>query len=297
MTSPLEIVSTSGSRALISPIGAELISLKTDAGKEILYQKDGGWDRQSPLLFPVVGQIQNGGYEIDGTHYPMEIHGFLRDLNLSIIEHTSNKIVLEVTENNKTLLSYPFKFHVSVSYEFVGATLVVCTKATNTDDRTAPFSFGYHPGFIWPLDPYTAKEDHVITFEKDEPKLINDVLNWHGGGSITSPVSDRRLNLSDELFTRFLTVVLDKPNSTSVTYGTGTDSGPSIMVDFENLPLLAFWSRPGGNWVCIEPWDGHADPKGFTGSLWDKPRIKKVPPGETHDWTMRITYNAGTSPA
>lgn len=49
--------------ASISTMGAEMISLQK-RDKEYLYQKQKGfWQRQSPVLFPIVGALSDGAFQ------------------------------------------------------------------------------------------------------------------------------------------------------------------------------------------------------------------------------------------
>ncbi len=58
------------------------------------------------------------------------------------------------------------------------------------------------------------------------------------------------------------------------------------------MPHLGIWTKPGAGFICIEPWQGHADPEGFEGELAGKPGIVLVQPGETETFTMSISINS-----
>ena len=45
--------------------GAELTSIQHN-GKEMLFDGKAFWNRQSPILFPIVGQIKDSKTEIEG---------------------------------------------------------------------------------------------------------------------------------------------------------------------------------------------------------------------------------------
>ena len=47
--------------------------------------------------------------------------------------------------------------------------------------------------------------------------------------------------------------------------------------------------KPGASFLCIEPWQGHSDPAGFTGPIDEKPGVVMVAPGERRLFTMSIT--------
>jgi galactose mutarotase-like enzyme len=95
--------------------------------------------------------------------------------------------------------------------------------------------------------------------------------------------------LRDSLFVTDA-IVFDQLRSRSVSYG-GPGSG-SIHVRFPDMPHLGIWTKPGAGFICIEPWQGHADPEGFEGELAGKPGIVLVQPGETETFTMSITINS-----
>ena len=46
--------------AQISPLGAELVTLRDEAGRDLLWNGDPAfWTGRSPLLFPIVGRVRN----------------------------------------------------------------------------------------------------------------------------------------------------------------------------------------------------------------------------------------------
>ena len=53
-------------------LGAELTSLKTADGLELLWQGDDNhWKSRSPILFPVVGGLPDDQYELEDKRYKM----------------------------------------------------------------------------------------------------------------------------------------------------------------------------------------------------------------------------------
>jgi galactose mutarotase-like enzyme len=99
-------------------------------------------------------------------------------------------------------------------------------------------------------------------------------------------VQNRRLMLRDELFVADA-LIFDRITSRTVTYG--SDIGPRIALSFPGVPYLGVWTKPGANFICIEPWHGITDPQGFTGELQDKPGSLIVPPGGTATVAMSIS--------
>jgi galactose mutarotase-like enzyme len=91
-----------------------------------------------------------------------------------------------------------------------------------------------------------------------------------------TPVAQRRLMLKDELF-RDDAIIFDEIRSRSVIYGVA--GAPRIQVRFPDTPYLGLWTKPGADFICIEPWHGVADPAGFTGDFTAKPGVFSVAPG------------------
>ena len=101
----------------------------------------------------------------------------------------------------------------------------------------------------------------------------------------TTPVEGTRLKLDDGLF-RDDALIFDTLASRRLTYGAG--AAPRIEVDFPDMPYLGIWSKPGAGFVCIEPWQGFADPVGFDGELSQKPGTISVSPGSTAVFAISI---------
>jgi galactose mutarotase-like enzyme len=57
------------------------------------------------------------------------------------------------------------------------------------------------------------------------------------------------------------------------------------------MPHLGIWTKPGAGFICIEPWQGYADPEGFEGELAEKPRIVLLEPGTARSFHMVIAVS------
>jgi galactose mutarotase-like enzyme len=180
-----------------------------------------------------------------------------------------------------------------VNYRLDEATLEVSASVLNAGPREMPASFGFHPAFRWPLPYGGARDDHEIRFEAPEPHPIRRPAD----GLIAlaahpSPVEGRRLKLRDDLFDAGA-LAFDRLGSRSVQYG--TPEGPSITVAFPNMPHLGIRTKPGAGFVCIEPWQGYADPEGFEGELAEKPGIVVASPGTSRNFRIMISIGMEAS--
>ncbi|HEY1124764.1 MAG TPA: aldose 1-epimerase family protein [Sphingobium sp.] len=278
--------------AAINPLGAELSSLKDAEGRQLMTNADPAfWTGRAPLLFPIIGELAGGHYRLDGGTYALPRHGFARRQPFELLERATDRLVLRLTDSDETRAVYPFAFTLDVAFTLADATLFIDVRATNDDDTDMPASFGFHPGFAWPLPYGQPREAHAVTFAQDEPTPLRRLAdNLIAPNTRPSPLQGRRLGLRDDLFAHDA-LIWEHVHSDHVDYG--ADAGPSLRIAWKNTPNLGIWTKPGAPYVCIEPWAGIADPAGFAGEIWDKPGIVRIRPGEAQSWKMSVTLTTG----
>jgi galactose mutarotase-like enzyme len=277
-------------RATIARKGAELVQLGTAAGVEVLWQGVEPWPRHAPNLFPIVGMLAGDTLRHQGKAHRMTQHGFARDRDFTWLEATATTARLELRDDAASRAIYPFAFRLEIAYAIAGNGLEITFTLDNPGAETLPASFGAHPAFRWPLVPGVAKEDHVLVFGAEETAPIRRARGGHLAlERHPSPVRDRRLPLSDELFA-VSAIVMDAPASRWVRYGApGT---PAVTVSWDSgFPNLGIWSRLDAALLCIEPWHGMASPEGFDGEFRDKPGLMLIPPGERRRAVHRIAVD------
>jgi galactose mutarotase-like enzyme len=158
---------------------------------------------------------------------------------------------------------------------------------TNDSEADMPASFGFHPAFAWPLPYGQPRDAHAVTFAQEEPEALRQLSNnLIVPAARPSPVEGRHLALRDDLFTDDA-LIWENVRSRRAVYG--ADSGPTLRIDWRDMPNLGIWTKPGAHYVCIEPWAGIADPVGFSGEIWDKPGIVRILPGQSQSWAMEVT--------
>jgi galactose mutarotase-like enzyme len=269
---------TDGLSAAVLAQGAELCALTRADGLEILWPAAPAWPRHAPVLFPIVGRLAGDTLRHRGQTHRLTQHGFARDMRFAWAERGPDGCRLVLRDTPVSRAAYPFGFVFEVAYRAAGASLSVTYTVTNPGEDVLPVSFGAHPAFRWPLLPGTAKEDHVVIFEADETAPLRRVK----GGLLTaadraSPVVGRRLPLAPALFADDA-LIFEAPNSRWVRYASG--ARVSITVAWDGFSQLGVWSRAGGDFLCIEPWQGMASPEGFDGEFAEKPWLMQVPPGQ-----------------
>jgi galactose mutarotase-like enzyme len=286
---PWVSISSDNLTAEIDPLGAQLSSLKTHAALDLLWNGDPKvWAGRAPLLFPIVGVLEGGTYQLGTKRYPLARHGFARGKFFSIDSTSSSAAVFRLIADESSLQVYPFQFELEVRYELNAATLSVTTWIRNRGNTAMPASFGYHPGFRWPLPFGHARSSHFIEFESDEPAPARRI---DSAGLLTperhpTPIMQRRLALADSLFQDDV-LIFDQINSRSVLYG--SDEGPRVKIGFPDAPYLGVWTKPGAPFICIEPWHGVTDPEGFSGDFHDKPGVFVLEGGGSFCTRMDIT--------
>jgi galactose mutarotase-like enzyme len=276
--------------AIVKRHGAELCSLRTMAGNELIWQAGPEWPRHSPILFPIVGRLKNDELRHRGAVYPMGQHGLARDHDFEWIARDETSCALVLTDNDETRKRYPFAFRLAVTFALNGSHLDVAFEVTNTNSEVLPASIGAHPAFNWPLLPSLAKESYTLTFSDDEPAPIRRLR----GGLMRAkpeenPLGARTLALSERLFEDDA-IIFDRLASTEVGYA--AMSGPSIRMSWNGFRQLGVWSKLGAALLCIEPWYGFASPETFDGEFFDKPGLMHLAPGERRTLKYRISVGA-----
>lgn len=124
----------------ISNKGAELNSL-TFNGKEMLHDGKKFWNRQAPVLFPMVGRLRDNKTIIDEKEYEIPQHGLAKDMIFDLIEENEYRKVYKTESNEEILKMYPFKFELYTTYEIKDDELIVKYKVVNNEE-TKTMLFG-----------------------------------------------------------------------------------------------------------------------------------------------------------
>jgi galactose mutarotase-like enzyme len=282
-------ISSGEMTAEIDPRGAQLSVLRAGKDGDLLWNGDPGvWAGRAPLLFPIVGVLAGGVYRLGSKTYPLSRHGFARDRIFTLQHSSSTAAAFRLQADESTDSVYPFQFELDVRYELSAATLAVTTTIRNLGAGDMPASFGYHPALRWPLPFGQPRSSHFIEFETDEPAPMRRI---DAAGLLTpvahqTPIVNRQLQLADALFQEDV-LIFDQIKSRSVSYG--ASRGPRLRIDFPDAAYLGVWTKPGANFICIEPWHGITDPEGFSGDFMEKPGVQVLKAGQALFAKMNIT--------
>lgn len=267
---------------LISEKGAELQSIKDASGKEYLWQADPKyWPRHSPILFPIVCSVNNDTYRVDGKEYHLPRHGFARDREFKVYSEFDNEVSFRLLWDEESLKVYPYKFALYITYLLDDNSLFVEWRVDNLDDKEIHFQIGGHPAFNIP----DMKEGEIqhgrIQLDADGP-LFRYTSYIDGTHDMTEdPVEttdDGAIEFSDETWGKDSIQIHRCQTSQAAILD--KDGYPVVTVNYET-PVCAFWSPYCKNapFVCIEPWYGVGDHRGFEGEFRDKPLMNHLLPG------------------
>jgi galactose mutarotase-like enzyme len=268
---------------------AELVALRDHRrGRDFLWNGDPTvWKGHAPILFPIVGMVPADSVAINGRPHTLRQHGFAPTSTFEVVQSAPTTCAFRLVSSPETLAAYPFDFSLDIVYALEGATLSMLATVSNRSATEMPFSFGFHPGFCWPLPGAGPRDQHAVEFAEDERSPIRRPLNGLLDPVLhPTPVAGRTLALSDDLFEQGA-VMFDQLASRSLRFG--TEQGPSLEIEWRNLPHLGIWSRPGAGYLCIEPWQGYSALPDFDGELAAKPGTILLEPGMIRDFSMTVT--------
>ena len=270
----------------VAEMGAELQSVKDSKGREYMWQAGPEWPRHSPVLFPIVCSVNNETYRVDGNEYHLPRHGFARDMEFTLISQTDDKATFALHESEETLKVYPYHFNLAITYRLEDNRIHVIWHVENTDCREIHFQIGAHPAFNVP----GGKLEGMIKLDNEEPM---ETLRSYADGSheLTEVPLDADMGIMEisNNFFRNDSVKIHK-SQTHRAMLMDTNGEPAVTVDYKT-PVCAFWSPFGKNapFVCIEPWYGLGDHRGFDGDFKDKPLMNHLLPGASFMSKYSIT--------
>ena len=284
---PFVALAAGDAAAAVALYGAEPLSWRV-AGREFLWRGDPAhWAERAPILFPAIGASAGGVVRIGGRSFPMPRHGFARELKFAVVERGPDAVRLRLAESTATLRHYPFRFRLDVAVALAADRLFLRFAVANADERPMPYAVGFHPGFPWPFDG-GVREDYRLVFEVPEDPRVPDVTaaGLLRLGDRRLPFQDRTLPLDPALF-RAGALVLRDARSRRVWFE--APGGGAIVMETEDFPHFALWTKPDAAFLCLEAWAGEPDPDGFAGDLSERPSIRLLAPGAavSHGVTLR----------
>ena len=280
---------------MVDDQGAQLSSLyDKKTGRELLWSADPAvWGYHAPVLFPFVGMVNNGQYRYKGETYQIRQHGFARQSLFECTAHTDLSVTHRLTAGDETRKLFPMDFCLEVTHTLEEGSLRVGWKVTNpSPEDPLFFSIGAHPGFTVPLCEQDRKEDCFVLFHGcDELKYILVDLAVTAADPdhvYTMALDNGFLKLERHLFD-IDTFIFENAQIEKVSL-CGSDRKPYVTVSCPGFPRFGLWTKSDeAPFVCLEPWYGRLDDRGFTGELPEKTGILHLEPGRTFDASYTIS--------
>ncbi|MGN1281529.1 MAG: aldose 1-epimerase family protein [Succinivibrio sp.] len=292
----MQIIENEFLKIAVDELGSQLCSVfDKKNNREVLWSADKAfWGRHAPVLFPIVGKLNNGRYRLDGREYSLGQHGFARDCTFTLVRNTDSEIVFSLKSSEKTKELYPFDFELIISHTICASKIIVDYKVINSDSRTMYFSIGGHPAFnVPPAMTDSKKEDFYINFFKDcvhykllDPKEGTVLPELH-----TLKTDGGYVKIEESLFDNDALIFDEyEVEKAALCY---PDKTPYVTLDAKGFPSYGIWSVPGKHcpFICLEPWIGRADDKGFSGDFKDKYKSVTLEPAEIFVTSYTITIN------
>lgn len=274
----------------IESVGAEIRSLKDkESGREYIWQiKHEVWGSSSPVLFPAIGSIKEGKWQYQGASYAMTKHGIIRNNTDLEFEATSQSACsFSLRSSKETKERYPFDFDFKVRYKLVDRSLEMIYDIENTGSQPLPFICGGHTAYACPIDNDTALTDYVVEFPGKEV-LVAETLAESGLLGYKQreyQLENGALNLSESLFNDDALIFANIGIDHCILRKKSASQG--VKVQFGDYPHLALWSKPGADYVCIEPWLGLPDREDESLEPLQKRTFHVLPVGELFSCVIR----------
>lgn len=265
----------------VSDAGAELSRVyDKKKEREVLWNADPKyWGRHSPILFPFVGKLNGGVYRYEGNEYTMGAHGFARDMEFAWVETGEDFVTHRLVSTAQTKENYPFDFELLVTHRLTDNCIRVEWIVKNRGSKTMYYAIGGHPAFY-----VDAVMGCRLVFEGKDRLSCTGIDLSTGTADAEHPVT---LALTDHVYTvgehtfDADTMIFDKSQVKKVRLeeADGTRRVTLICPDAEQVGI---WSpvQKQAPFICLEPWLGRCDNKGFTGELKDRYGEQSLEAGE-----------------
>ncbi|CAG9297606.1 aldose epimerase family protein [Celerinatantimonas diazotrophica] len=233
----------------VKPLGAEIVSIWCKQHCVEQMWQGNEWQGRAPILFPNVGNMSQGAYEVAGQTYQLPRHGFARNSYFELREHRSDSITLGLSDDSVTWQNYPYHFNLLVTYRLEHETVQVTFNVTNPQAEDLLFSLGFHPAFAigshatvrFERAPhgYYYGDSGTVDFEKQALIPMNgelklESIDFNRGAIYLRNVQKQKITLRSPC--------------------------RQLALSIPDVPYIVIWKKPGADFICIEPCFGITTP-------------------------------------
>lgn len=255
----------------IALLGAEIQEIKNlkDNFSYIWHADKKYWGRHAPILFPIVGRLNDNKYYLNGKEYQMTQHGFLRDHAFKVVKQKTDEITLAQSSTDQSLQVYPYHFTVQVTYKLVANTLKVEFAIENKNDAAMYYSIGLHPG----LNITSDLSDYSLNFAPKVDELKTYLIGpnpFRSGKTAPTKLKDGSLALNYPMFDNGVKIFyIHDIKEVSLT---SSKDNHQISEDISEIPYLSVWTpeKKHAPFICVEPYKGLPDKYGKSCELSER---------------------------
>jgi galactose mutarotase-like enzyme len=261
MANEINLTTIKSSCKILPERGGLVSSLAID-GRDVLWmpedfsQDDSSWPGGGvPLCFPFAGRVWHKGqlyqYGLDGTTYPMPIHGFAYGEPWKKISATRTQAVIELQDSERSRSIFPFAFQVQLSFNLTEQHLRIEFHVKHikpvSDAPKMPLALGFHPYLK-----LTAGQD--VALDVDAKKYYPVTPTGTAGKvALTTDLGPRPWASKAPLLNSLILSDLKKSRATLKTNGNDDyvkiNFGPETM--FHHIVV---WTNRPEEFYCVEPW-------------------------------------------
>lgn len=236
----------------------------------------------SAILFPFTNRLKDGAYTYDDKNYILNlnskeekcaIHGLVYNKQFEIIskKNTDDYACLKIGYNEtKETKGFPFKYTLQLTYTLTQNTLSLSVDIKNNDEKSFPFSVGWHP-YFHSSDLYNSS----LSFESNKKLVLDDNM---------IPVSVRDVALRKKV------QIKDQPFDDcyilkSKSFDFKTPDYHITLNTSSNEFFLQVYTPNNPNAIAIEPKTGPSN------SFNNKLGLSVLKPNESYNVRWTITLN------
>ena len=273
--------------AIISEKGAEIQSVKSNNGTEFMWRGDEKvWSGRAPILFPICGKLKEDRFEYNGKEYSLPIHGFASTSEFFVEYSDDTKAVFLLKSNKETLACYPFEFEFRVIFELKSNELTVTYNVQNKTDGEMLFSVGGHEAYSCP----EGIEEYDVIFEKYETLNSHFVEGDIISRDTISILENKNILPLKKKFFETDALIFFELASRKATLKQRNGSR-RIELSFPNHEFFLIWTKPEGDYICLEPCCGVGDIVGSDYNLSNKKGIRKLNKSEEFNAVHTIKFS------
>ncbi len=272
-------------KVIANEYGGELNSIFCkNINLEMLWQPDGVyWSGQAPVLFPIVGALKDSKCIIDDNEYSMNQHGLARKLDFTLHGKDDNSITFLLKSSENTLKIYPYEFELYNTYVLDKDKLIIRNEVRNISSKEMYFSIGGHPAFNF--DRYNDDIKFCINDTNVKYNLLSNGVISYKEYDLEFD-SNNELTITNDLFKDDALIFRNIPfNMAKLINKT---KGYSLEMELSDYNDFGLWSNNGAPFVCLEPWNGHADMEDSNHIFKDKAGIIKLEVNESRVFEYSI---------